>query len=141
MSGPKLSPAEVERIENLLVHWEGRLTWELVVLKATAVLRRTITRQSLYGHGSVARAFKATKTRQREQSPKTVRSVPDDVPPDLAYLQGRVENLQNEVAHLRNERNNMLELFAIWQHNARTNGLSEAKLNAPLSPIDRNSSE
>jgi hypothetical protein len=141
MSGPKLSPAEVETIVKLLIQWEGRLTWELVVYRATAVLRRKITRQSLHGHDSVAHAFRDTKKRKREKSPASRGQMPEDVPPDLAYLQGRVEKLQNELNHLRKERNNMLEVFAIWLHNARSNGVSEAELNRPLSAIDRNRSE
>jgi hypothetical protein len=139
VSKAKLSPDDIDLIVSLLTGWRGKLTWELLVDKVTAVLGRSYTRQALNAHDGIKRAFNLAKERAREG--KRAGPVPKDISPELATALERVETLRAEVDLLKQERNGFLETFATWLYNARNRGLSERDLNQTLPTVERHRSD
>lgn len=149
MPKPKLSADDIDGIVHLLTSWRGRLTWELLVDKVTAVLGRSYTRQALDAHDEINRAFKLAKDRSREDNGtrKDRRFGPDDheasdkdiiaLQKELAIAVERVESLKAEVVLLKQERNTFLETFATWLYNARNRKMTEKDLNLPLPEVQR----
>ena len=138
MAKAKLSVDDVDRIVSILTSWQGKLTWDLLVIKVTAVVGRPFTRQALDGHAGIKRAFGLAKERAREGKSTVFKSV--DISPELATALQRVDNLRSEVILLKHERNSFLETFATWLYNARNRGLTERDLNQPLPPVERHRS-
>ncbi|RUV68243.1 hypothetical protein EOA50_28440 [Mesorhizobium sp. M1A.F.Ca.IN.020.30.1.1] len=138
MPKPKLSPDDIDRIVNLLTSWNGKLTWDLLVDKVTAVLGRPYSRQALDAHDSIKIAFDLAKERVRKG--KRASPVSPDISPELATALERVETLRAEVAVLKQQRDGFLETFAVWLYNARNRGLTERDLNQPLPPVERHRS-
>jgi hypothetical protein len=135
---PKLSPNDIDHVVNLLTSWRGKLTWDLLVDKVTAVLGRPYSRQALDAHDSINVAFGLAKKRVREAKPAS-RGSPE-TSRELATEQDRVETLRAEVAVLKQQRDAFLETFAIWLYNARNRGLTERELNQPLPAVERHRS-
>lgn len=139
MPKAKLSPADIDHIVNLLTSWRGKLTWELLVDKVTAVLGRSYTRQALDAHDAIKRAFDLAKKRARES--KHADLMPSHIAPELVIALDRVETLRAEVTLLKQERDRYLQTFATWLYNARNRGLSERDLNQPLPAVERHRSD
>lgn len=140
MAVARLTEAEVDKIVTLLTGWQGKLSWELLLIRIKPFLKREFTRQGLDKQETISIAFKQAKDRLRL---RTKKPAPDrgDMPPELAAALSRVDNLIAEVDMLKVERDRLLERFATWLYNARTRGLSEMDLNQPLPLIDRDRSE
>lgn len=138
MPKAKLSPGDIDIIINMLMSWQGNLTWEMLTDKIAAVLGRSYTRQALDAHVSVKRAFALAKKRARSGKSSGAML---HVSPELKTASDRVEALKVEVALLRQERNAFLETFATWLYNAHNRGLSELELNQSLPAIERHRSD
>lgn len=138
MAVSRLRPQEVEQIVGMLTAWKGKLTWELLLRRVEAMLKRPFSRQGLDKNTSIAIAFKQAKERHRRAG-KTADG--GDLHPDLAAAQRRSEVLMAELKVLQAEKQNFLEKFAVWGYNARSRGLSEEDLNRPLPRIERGKSE
>ena len=141
MAEARLTDTEVDKIVNLLTTWQGRLSWELLLRRVRPLLGRDFTRQGLDKQQSISIAFKQAKDRIRIRAKKAPRDRDNDLPPELAAAQRRIDNLLAEVELLKAEKDKFLERFATWLYNARSRGLSEIELNSPLPPIDRDNSE
>ena len=139
MAKGKLSADDIDRIVTLLTGWRGRLTWELLIDKVTAILGRSFTRQALDAHAEIKRAFVLAKNRSRDAKHANPRS--PHITVELATALDRVDALKAEVTLLKQERNAFLETFATWLYNARNRGLSERELSLPLPTVERHGSD
>lgn len=141
MARTRLSDQEIEQIVGLLTSWTGELSWELVVIRVKALLKRPFTRQGLDKQQPIRFAFKQAKTRLRTRPRKVKLGAEDGMSPELAAAQRQIDNLRAEIKVLKAEKNALLERFATWTYNARSRGLSEEALNRKLPPVDRRPSE
>lgn len=137
----KLQSTEVDRIVGLLTTWKGKLTWELVEDRVESLLGRRFTRQTLDGLTPVKIAFTQAKERVRRQKTQSTGGSDDDVLPEVALLLQKNEALTARIRVLSKERDELLGRFAIWLFNARSRGISEHDLAAPLPVVDREPSE
>ncbi|MCQ1572093.1 hypothetical protein NFO65_15275 [Neorhizobium galegae] len=141
MAAARLTDPEIDKIVVLLTTWQGRLSWELLLLRVTRMLGRKFTRQGLDKQPSISAAFKQAKDRLRIRVKKSSSDSVDNRLPELVASEKRIENLIAEIAVMKEEKDRLLERFATWLYNARSRGLTQIDLSQPLPQIDRDHSE
>lgn len=141
MADARLTDPEVDKIVGLLTTWQGKLSWELLLLRVIPILGRDFTRQGLDKQPLISAAFKQAKDRLRIRAKKASSSSVDNRMPELVAAENRIENLLAEIAVMKAEKDRLLERFATWLYNARSRGLTQSDLSHPLPRIDRDHSE
>lgn len=141
MADARLTDPEVEKIIGLLATWQGKLSWELLLLRVIPILGRDFTRQGLDKQPSISAAFKQAKDRLRIRSKKLSPERVDNRLPELVAAERRIENLLAEIEVMKAEKDRLLERFATWLYNARSRGLTQSDLSQSLPQIDRDKSE
>ncbi|MBA4784382.1 MAG: hypothetical protein H2046_01275 [Rhizobiales bacterium] len=132
MAKGRLTSEDIEQIVGLLTSWRGKLTWELLLKRVEALLRRKFSRQGLNKHDNLRTAFQQAKKRLRTSEPK-----PSKPLPEIELLQRTIDSLQAELAVIKAERGRYEEKFVTWLYNARSRGVSELDLNRRLPEVDR----
>lgn len=136
---PKLDGEEIGTVVAMIEAWDGPLTWERLTDRVALVLGRPFSRQALDAHAKIKTAYQTRKIRLRKIRASVVAGRPDmdDIPPELGLALQRAAALQARVDRLQATVDAYDVKFVTWLYNARIAGLSEAKLNEPLPPIDR----
>lgn len=133
-----LSDNDVLTIVEIIDAWPraDKLTWEALVKRIRAALRKTWTRQALSRHVRIAEAYKLRKKSLRGAVPYG----PDDedVPEELKVALAYIDRLENETRRLKHENSQLLEQFEIWAYNAEAQGLIHV-LHRPLPRVDKQS--
>ena len=130
-----LTLKDISTIINLIDSAQEKLTWDGLCDSAEPLIGTRQTRQTLNAHERIKTAF-ALKKEQLKAGFQTSKR-----PASLAIAEQRIKRLESENDRLKRENERLLQRFATWQYNAYKNGMTPAKLDAPLSAIDRDSSE
>lgn len=130
-----LTLKDISTIINLIDSAQEKLTWDGLCDSAEPLIGTRPTRQTLNAHERIKTAF-ALKKEQLKAGFQTSKR-----PASLAIAEQRIKRLESENDRLKRENERLLQRFATWQYNAYKNGMTPAKLDAPLSAIDRDSSE
>lgn len=124
----------VEILDGWVSH---KLTWELLIQKVDFILRKRYTRQALSNHSRISDAFAHRKIALKSQNPNNKSST---ISPDHE----RIARLENELARLKMENNQLLEQFHRWIYNGNLMGNSDqmrAQMNNPLPLVYRDASK
>jgi hypothetical protein len=130
-----LTPKDVDIVVRLIDAWEEKLRWETLCDEASKLIGSRPTRQTLDAHAKIKNAYLSRKAHLKNGLLPTKR------PASLDIAAQRIRRLEGENSRLKDENDRLLEQFVRWQYNAYKHGMSKAKLDAPLPPIDRDSSE
>lgn len=130
-----LTTKNIDALVALIDAWEGKLTWEALCEEGAKWIGSRPTRQTLNAHERIKNAYLGRKASLK------VGYIPSRRPASLSIAQQRIRRLESENGRLKAENDMLLEQFVRWQYNAYKHGMSKAKLDASLPPIDRNSSE
>ncbi|AOG11563.1 hypothetical protein [Agrobacterium sp. RAC06] len=134
MAKARLTRDEIDRIVELLTSWRGKLSWELLLKRVEAILRRPFTRQGLAKQENIQTAYQQAKNRIRLVKPTSSKS------PEIELMQSTIDSLRAKIAVMEAERGRYDEKFATWLYNARSRGISELDLNRHLPEVDRDRS-
>lgn len=129
-----LNSRDIDAIVNLILGWNGKLTWERICEAAEPFVGKKPTRQSLSAHEQIESAYQAAKKGLKKE-------VVNPRPASLKIAAARVAKLERELSVLKEQNRTLLQQFVIWQYNAYKHGLKEHQLNAPLPKIDRERSD
>jgi len=126
----------IEVVQEILGAWSGKLTWDLLIVAIKKGIGVEYTRQALANHKQITKEF---TLRKRALQLGVGRPLPEDR--RVETLQRTVDRLKAENEQLTVECNNYRAQFLVWVHNAGKHGLSEKKLNEPLPPSMRESTD
>jgi len=137
---PDLTAETIAQFVDLLDCWQGKLTWDALTAKGTAVTGIEYSRFTLLEHTSIANAFTLRKEALRGTVAPGPR-VPRDERVKAALEQ--VDRYRNKVKRLESENQLLTEQFVTWAVNAERKGVTIPMLNAPLPkpPRDRTKGE
>jgi len=130
-----LSSKDMDLIIGLIDGWEGKLSWEALCDAVEPLIGSRPTRQTLHSHAKIKSAFTHQKGRLKSGFVSTKR------PASLSIAEQRIRRLEAENHRLEGENSRLLERFIRWQYNAYKFNISAEKLDAPLSVVERDSSE
>lgn len=130
-----LSPNDVGRIISVIDGWSDKLTWSLLCEKIEKVLGCRKTRQTLHANAPIREAFTHKKERLKNQA------IGMKVPASLRMAAQRIQRLEEENARLKEVNDRLNVQFLVWQRNADARNITKDQLEAPLPPINRDSSE
>lgn len=130
-----LTSKDIVILTQLLDAWEGKLTWEALCEEGAKLIGTRPTRQTLNTHKQIKNAYLNRKEQLKSGS------TPSKRPASLTIAEQRIRRLENTNSRLKAENERLLVQFVRWQYNAYKHGMSKEKLDAPLPPIDRDSSE
>lgn len=127
-----LTRGDVDEIVRIIDSCEGKISWRWVLENTETRLFRPYTRQTLFKHERIRRAYEV-----RKGSEAGVKSGSSSRSLEVGLLLQRIEQLRRENERLVAENNSLLEQFARWAYNAHGRGLDEHFLNQPLPPVSR----
>ncbi|POZ60642.1 hypothetical protein C2I19_17870 [Chromobacterium alticapitis] len=130
-----LTSKDIVILIQLIDAWEGKLTWEALCEEGAKLIGTRPTRQTLNTHKQIKNAY-LNRKEQLKSGP-----IPSKRPASLTIAEQRIRRLENTSSRLMAENERLLVQFVRWQYNAYKHGMSKEKLDAPLPPIDRDSSE
>ncbi|NDV13002.1 hypothetical protein [Crenobacter caeni] len=130
-----LTDRDIGIIINQIDSVRDKLTWNGLCDAVEPLIGTRPTRQTLNAHERIKTAFALKKDLLRDGFHPSKR------PASLAIAEQRIRRLESENERLRRENELLLQRFVVWQYNAYKNGMTPAKLDAPLPVIDRDSSE
>lgn len=127
--GAHLTKYDIKSVVNLIDNWveDKKFTWDSLSSEANKRLSVNATRQTLYSHKEIQSAFKIKKERLRSDGTKELK-----IPPSLNIAAKRIKNLEAENARLKQERDELLAQFVVWQYNAENKRISINELNLPI---------
>lgn len=140
MAKARLTSNEIEQIVELLTSWRGTLSWELLLKRVEAILRRPFTRQGLAKQENILTAYQQAKNRIRLVQPTCSKPKNSEPLPEIELMQNTINSLRAKIAVMEAERGRYDEKFATWLYNARSRGISEFDLNRHLPEVDRDRS-
>lgn len=124
---------DVVRVKSILDGWQGKLTWDFLVVEFEKRYGRASTRQALSRNSDIKNAFDDRK--RHLKSGVSIKSKPQT----LIGAAQSIDRLSAENIRLKKENERLLEMFVVWQYNAYKRGITEDQLNEPLPSIDRTS--
>ncbi|WP_159876077.1 hypothetical protein [Aquitalea denitrificans] len=130
-----LSLKDIDIFVQLIDAWEGKITWESLCEEGEKLVGFRPTRQTLNAHKKIKAAYLSRKENLKAGF------TPSKRPASLAIAEQRIHRLENTNIRLEKENERLLIQFVRWQYNAYKHGMSKEMLDAPLPPIDRDSSE
>jgi nicotinamide mononucleotide adenylyltransferase len=127
--GAHLTKHDIKSVVNLIDNWvvDEKFTWDSLCKTANKRLSVNATRQTLYSHKEIQSAFKIKKQMLRSDGAKDLK-----IPPSLNIAANRIKKLEAENARLKQERDDLLAQFVIWQYNAERKGISRKELSLDL---------
>lgn len=130
-----LSLKDIDIFVQLIDAWEGKITWESLCEEGKKLVGFRPTRQTLNAHKKIKAAYLSRKEKLKAGF------TPSKRPASLAIAEQRIHRLESTNIRLEKENERLLIQFVRWQYNAYKHGMSKEMLDAPLPPIDRDSSE
>ena len=128
-----LGDAEIKQIVEIIDGWSGKISWGLLIDAIELRMFNQYTRQALYKHERVRRAFEFRKADLSAND----RRVRGGVSSQWQIALDRIARLEAANTRLESENTQLLEQFARWAYNAHTRGLDHDFLNRPLPPVNR----
>ena len=129
MSG-HLTPNDIKKIVQLIDKWsEPKLSWDLLVEACKTKLNIACTRQTLNAKPAVKIAFKDRKEALKHTTSKA------GYIKDIKRANEKIEELTQANEQLRKVNDLLLQRFTVWQANADMYGVSQAKLDQPVSSL------
>lgn len=123
-----LTEKDEQRIIKIIEQWsEPKLTWPNLVDACKTKLGISRARQSLMKLPAIDMAIKDRKVALKAQTKKVV------LIKDINVANERIEKLNEANQKLMAVNQKLLERFIIWQKNAEMHGVSQRKLDQPLS--------
>lgn len=149
---PRQTPVAIRVIISLVAEewicemirgWRGKtMTWEAIRAKANSKFESEWTRQALFGHKKIKKAYRDTKKRLREdrdtEGPRRKTVTRNSTIP---VFQDRIRFLEDKVIELERTILEYQAQFARWQQNAYLAGIPLSKLDDRKEPGDRGKSE
>ncbi|MBB3222116.1 hypothetical protein [Pseudoduganella umbonata] len=126
----------IEVIDEILRQWSGKLSWDLLRAAIKDGIGVDYTRQALANHKHIVDAFNIRKRALQIEAGR-----PISVVNDVAELQKKIAQLEAKNEMLALECKNYRAMFFVWVKNAEKEGISERKLNEPLSPSQQQSTD
>lgn len=126
----------IEVIDEILSQWSGKLSWDLLRAAIKNGIGVDYTRQALANHKHIVDAFNIRKRALQIEAGR-----PISVVNDVAELQKKIAQLESKNEMLALECKNYRAMFFVWVKNAEKEGISERKLNEPLSPSQQQSTD
>jgi hypothetical protein len=123
-----LTDNDINNIISLLDGWNSnhKLTWDNLCSLALQRLKLSSTRQTIQKPVRIKEAFKSKKKALRFGIVNT------PLPPSLNIASKLIDKLENENKRLKQEQNNLLAQFVVWQYNAYAHGLTIDELNRAI---------
>lgn len=121
-----LNRSEIKAIKNIILTWDGKITWSDLCESVYKNLNRTITRQSLSAHDEVVEAYRTKK------NSSNLKKFGLKKPANLTIAAQQIINLKAENEMLKKQNNRYKEQFSYWQYNAYRHGLTMEQLNRPF---------
>ena len=121
-----LNRSEIKAIKNIILTWDGKITWSDLCESVYKNLNRTITRQSLSAHDEVVEAYRIKKSLSNLKKSGLKK------PANLTIAAQQIINLKAENEMLKKQNNRYKEQFSYWQYNAYRHGLTMELLNRPF---------
>lgn len=118
-------------IANLIIEWRGPLSWGAVVTAAERLCGHKWTRQGLYNHEAIRKAYQDKADAQKRRSCVQEGDIATRV------LLDRIEHRDFEISQLRKRIHAYDEMFIRYQANAHRLGIAPAELDQPLPPVQR----
>ncbi|EBB0208952.1 hypothetical protein OL074_004556, partial [Salmonella enterica] len=113
-----LNRSEIKAIKNIILTWDGKITWSDLCESVYKNLNRTITRQSLSAHDEVVEAYRTKKNLLNLKKSGLKK------PANLTIAAQQIINLKAENEMLKKQNNRYKEQFSYWQYNAYRHGLT-----------------
>lgn len=132
-----LDDDSIEKIVHILDGWNGKLTWDLLIIQIEKVIHNKYTRQALDKHGRIKDAYNLRKVALGRPDRKVI----ENKSPEMQTAMQRISRLEAENERLKIENNTLLNQFIRWAHNAHSRGLDQAFLNNPLPSNSRKRSD
>lgn len=129
-----LNADQCQSIALLITSFRGTVCWGDVIDLGEEVTKHRYSRQALEKKDVIRAAF--TQATQRDQGQGQLKGAPRKSA-EVRVLEARIERLQAEVQLLKTIDAQHREQFILWAENARRHGLDDAKLNKPLTRIER----
>ena len=132
-----LDDDSIEKIVQILDGWNGKLTWDLLIIQIEKVIHNKYTRQALDKHGRIKVAYNLRKVALGKPDRKVI----ENKSPEMQAAMQRIARLEAENERLKLENNSLLNQFIRWAYNAHSRGLDQAFLNNPLPSNSRKRSD
>ncbi|NRF27101.1 hypothetical protein HRJ45_19810 [Vibrio coralliilyticus] len=128
-----LTDKDISNICELLDDWpmDAKLTWDRLVAAVEHDYNLTTTRQTLYKHSRIKRAFTEVK---ELVSGNSLKAAPSNkhLPSSLKAAASQLESKERTIKRLEAENSQLLEQFHTWLYNATKHGITVEQLNEPL---------
>ncbi|MPR10988.1 hypothetical protein [Microvirga tunisiensis] len=131
---PNLTEARIDQIVEIVRGIDGRRTWPALIAAVHKAVGATYTRQGLFKHEKIRIAMGV----ERASSQRGAQKTPRPKSKELKATLDRLERAEHENAELTILLERMRAKFVRWAYNASLRGITEAQLDEPLPPIDRN---
>lgn len=129
--GRNLDEEAISQILGIIDGFSGRMTYAMLIDEIELRLKSRYTRQALFRHERIRRAFESKKNAPAPRNTSRALS------PAKQIEAQSLARLKSENARLTAENDALIQKFTRWAYNAFTRGLDEAFLDRPLPPIDR----
>ena len=123
----RLSDADIKKAVSILDGWSQKLTWDHYLSVLAVEIGHRYTKAAMLRHDRIKEAWNAAKDRSRSSEGGHGSSA-------LALANQRIRKLENRVARLERENNELLEQFVRWANNAVQYDVTIDKLDKPLPP-------
>jgi hypothetical protein len=123
-----LTDNDINNIISLLDGWDinHKLTWDNLCSLALKIFKLSSTRQTIQKPVRIKEAFINKKKALK------FGIVNSKTPPSLNIASKRIDKLESENKRLKQEQNNLLAQFVVWQYNAYAHGLTIDQLNRSI---------
>lgn len=128
-----LTDDDVDRILGLIEAWKYDLKWDALVKACEISLGIKTTRQALDRKQKIKDAFQMYQRTQKLDLSDVSAARPNDI--NTAHA--RIAGLVKKVKRLEYENAALKEKFLIWQYNAEQRGMTEERLNRPITRHDQ----
>lgn len=122
----------IDVICGIINGWAGKLTWDRLIKEIHRRLKRKVSRQYLSSSSRIKSAYVIKLAAIRKEAGGN-----EENNDDLKKALEAKERYKAEVQRLRYENNLLLERFVTWANNAHCRGVTQAQLDMPLAPVDR----
>ncbi len=130
-----ITKESLPEVLDLIQTWKGKLTWPLLCEQVALSLgiKDGVKRQSLSAYEVIQIAYTEKKKGLRETSDVTTPPVSDST---VEYLQEKIASLNNEINNLKEINAAYKQRFILWQYNAYRNGRRVGTLDDALADDD-----
>lgn len=134
MGAPKMTDATIEIAVKLLDGWQKKLYWDSYLTELESQINHRYTKAAMLRQPRIKSAWDDAKTRAFASGESVHKGTA------LEQANNKILKLENTVARLTRENNQLLEQFVRWAHNAARRGLTPFDLDKPM-PVPKRKSE